>query len=102
VRESIWTFLFARAKKSHAIGRQGSFQHLNKLITCDAGKNDHRETVMRVPIIALFVIAAACWAECKLATRNHRILIHGARSAAVAALEVVAPCPAITRVGSSA
>jgi hypothetical protein len=58
--------------------------------------------MMRMPIIALFAIAAALMAKRKSATRNHRIHIHGARSYPVPVVAQVVPWPAITRVGSSA
>jgi len=54
--------------------------------------------MMRMLIIALFVVATGCWAKRNLATRNRHILIHGARSAQ----QGLNAFPAITQVGSSA
>ncbi len=43
-----------------------------------------------------------CRAKRNLATRNHRVHIHGVRSTPATVTARVVRCPAITRVGSSA
>ncbi|SRR6266478_6045730 len=53
----------ASVRRRNATGRRRSFRRLSKTDSVKARKNDDRERDMRMPIIALFVIAAALLGE---------------------------------------